>query len=277
MGLGEIEADARLPRATSRASRSGSAANRSRERRSVGAASRRGPGVVRSCARLSRDAGRCIAPVFSCRQLCRYADALDRGLPAAPKRNSAMANRGAPPATSRAPSRQPRPRRARRARAGRAARGRKPKKRRAGGRRSASSSISSSARCCSAPSWSRRSASPRARCCRNLMIGDYLFVVEMVLRLFALFAAVRHPSASRAASSAACPSAATSSSSAIRAADEDYVKRVIGLPGDTIEVRDGVVILNGQAAAAPADRRFRPAGQPEQPLPRPRHDAGAAR
>jgi len=30
-------------------------------------------------------------------------------------------------------------------------------------------------------------------------------------------------------------------------ADEDYVKRVIGLPGDTIEVREGVVILNGRA------------------------------
>jgi signal peptidase I len=28
--------------------------------------------------------------------------------------------------------------------------------------------------------------------------------------------------------------------------DNDYVKRVIGLPGDTIEVRDGVVILNGE-------------------------------
>ena len=27
---------------------------------------------------------------------------------------------------------------------------------------------------------------------------------------------------------------------------EDWVKRVIGLPGDTVEVRDGVVILNGQ-------------------------------
>ena len=29
---------------------------------------------------------------------------------------------------------------------------------------------------------------------------------------------------------------------------EDYVKRVIGLPGDTVEVRNGVLILNGQAA-----------------------------
>ena len=28
--------------------------------------------------------------------------------------------------------------------------------------------------------------------------------------------------------------------------DEDYVKRVIGLPGDSIELRDGVVILNGE-------------------------------
>ncbi|MGN6155885.1 MAG: signal peptidase I [Sphingomicrobium sp.] len=27
---------------------------------------------------------------------------------------------------------------------------------------------------------------------------------------------------------------------------EDYVKRVIGLPGDTVEVRDGVVVLNGK-------------------------------
>jgi len=30
------------------------------------------------------------------------------------------------------------------------------------------------------------------------------------------------------------------------AAEEDWVKRVIGLPGDTVEVRDGAVILNGE-------------------------------
>ena len=29
--------------------------------------------------------------------------------------------------------------------------------------------------------------------------------------------------------------------------NEDYIKRVIGLPGDRLEVRDGVVILNGKA------------------------------
>lgn len=28
--------------------------------------------------------------------------------------------------------------------------------------------------------------------------------------------------------------------------DEDYIKRVVGLPGDTIEVRNGQIILNGQ-------------------------------
>ncbi len=29
---------------------------------------------------------------------------------------------------------------------------------------------------------------------------------------------------------------------------EDYIKRVIGLPGDTVEIREGTVILNGKAA-----------------------------
>ncbi len=47
------------------------------------------------------------------------------------------------------------------------------------------------------------------------------------------------------------------------------MKRVIGLPGDTIEVRGGVVILNGEAAAATARiADYRDADQPQQPVPR---------
>ena len=48
----------------------------------------------------------------------------------------------------------------------------------------------------------------------------------------------------------------------------DYIKRVIGLPGDHIEVRDGVVYINGQAAPQV------PAGEyigPEEASPKPRY------
>ncbi|HUE79069.1 MAG TPA: signal peptidase I [Sphingomicrobium sp.] len=38
--------------------------------------------------------------------------------------------------------------------------------------------------------------------------------------------------------------------------DAEFVKRVIGLPGDTIEVRGGMLILNGQALPRQSLRRF---------------------
>ena len=49
----------------------------------------------------------------------------------------------------------------------------------------------------------------------------------------------------------------------------DYIKRMIGLPGDHIEVRDGIVYINGQAA------RQTPAGEyvgPEEARPKPRYE-----
>jgi signal peptidase I len=41
----------------------------------------------------------------------------------------------------------------------------------------------------------------------------------------------------------------------------DFIKRVIGLPGDTIQMRNGVVILNGQAVPREAVENFTEAGR----------------
>src|SRR5437867_11017910 len=56
--------------------------------------------------------------------------------------------------------------------------------------------------------------------------------------------------------------------------DTDFVKRVIGLPGDTLEVRDKVVYINGNALAEPYvihddPMLFRARGANEPPLPEP--------
>jgi signal peptidase I len=48
---------------------------------------------------------------------------------------------------------------------------------------------------------------------------------------------------------------------------EDWVKRVIGLPGDRIEIRDGVVILNGQAVPRQQIEPFDLLVSPNSPCP----------
>lgn len=55
---------------------------------------------------------------------------------------------------------------------------------------------------------------------------------------------------------------------------EDWVKRVIGLPGDTIEVRDGVVILNGQPVPRQQIEPFDLLVSPNSPCPTTRETVG---
>ena len=118
-----------------------------------------------------------------------------------------------------------------------------------------------------AASSSRRSASRPARCCRRSTSATICSSPNgpTAIRATAFRSASRH---STAGSSAAARSAATWSSSATRTENADLIKRVIGLPGDTVAVRGGQLILNGQPvprAAAAADRRC--AVSAEQPVP----------
>ena len=49
---------------------------------------------------------------------------------------------------------------------------------------------------------------------------------------------------------------------------EDYIKRLIGLPGDTVQVRDGVVFINGTAAPQTAAGVFEEVKAPQGPQQR---------
>jgi signal peptidase I len=43
--------------------------------------------------------------------------------------------------------------------------------------------------------------------------------------------------------------------------DTDYIKRVIGLPGDTVQMKDGELYINGEAVKREAAGEFKPNGQ----------------
>jgi signal peptidase I len=86
---------------------------------------------------------------------------------------------------------------------------------------------------------------PSASMLPNLVVGDYLFVAKWPYgysRYSLPFAPIGFDGR--------VPSGMPERGDVVvfrHPRNEDWVKRVIGLPGDTIEVRDGVVILNGAA------------------------------
>ncbi len=49
-------------------------------------------------------------------------------------------------------------------------------------------------------------------------------------------------------------------------AGTDYIKRVVGLPGDTIQVKDGVLFINGELAPQTADGVFEEVNEPQGPM-----------
>ena len=99
----------------------------------------------------------------------------------------------------------------------------------------------------------------------TLLIGDFLFVNKMAYGY----------------SRYSCPFALCPFSGRILASDpvrgdvvvfrhpvsgEDYIKRLIGLPGDTVQVKDGVLILNGAAVKVEAAGTFEEPTGPQGPM-----------
>ncbi len=79
----------------------------------------------------------------------------------------------------------------------------------------------------------------------NLMIGDYLFVAKWPYG-YSRFSFPFGLASFDGRLLAGLPERGDIVVFRHPAAEEDWVKRVIGLPGDQIEVRDGTVILNGR-------------------------------
>ena len=78
----------------------------------------------------------------------------------------------------------------------------------------------------------------------NLLIGDHLLVNKFVF-------APGGGASARCCRSARSSGATSSSSSSRRIPSRDFIKRVIGLPGETVEVRQKKVYINGQPLDEP--------------------------
>ena len=86
---------------------------------------------------------------------------------------------------------------------------------------------------------------PSASMMPNLLVGDYLFVSKWSYG-YSRYSFPFHPINFDGRILGGVPQRGDVVVFRHPTTGDDWVKRVIGLPGDTIEVRDGVVILNGQ-------------------------------
>ena len=105
----------------------------------------------------------------------------------------------------------------------------------------------------------------------NLLIGDHLFVSKFVYGVKLPFVDMRLPGLREPRRGDVVVFTVARQGPEIHPADrrpelrrEEFVKRIVGVPGDVIEVRDGTFLLNGEHVEhAPLGRRFEDeAGRP---------------
>jgi signal peptidase I len=98
----------------------------------------------------------------------------------------------------------------------------------------------------------------------TLLIGDHLFVNKFAYGIKIPFSDVRLPGLRQPERGDVVVFSVAKQGTSIYPADErpdfprdNFVKRIVGLPGDTVEVRDGEVRVNGQVVPdTPTDRTF---------------------